>query len=85
VLIEDDLKFNQLIYKMALERAGASVTMVNNGKECLELLKRVKRGSFDVVLTDINMLEMDGVTAVRLLRRWERKLFLLANSDEGEG
>jgi len=27
--------------------------MVNNGKECLEMLKRVERESFDVVLTDI--------------------------------
>src|SRR6516164_6042262 len=60
---------NQQVARETLENAGASVRIGNHGGEAVEILTRGEQPPpFDVVLMDLQMPEMDGFTATRLLR-----------------
>jgi PAS domain S-box-containing protein len=65
VLVAEDNSINQLIVKTMLEKAGHRVTISNNG---LEALGAVVRSGFDLVMMDVNMPEMDGLTATQRIR-----------------
>ena len=65
VLVAEDNKINQMIIKELLSSAGVEVTMANNGIEALEFLQK---NIFDLVLMDIQMPEMDGLTATTQIR-----------------
>ncbi|MFT5758279.1 MAG: signal transduction histidine kinase [Alteromonadaceae bacterium] len=65
LLVEDNL-VNQLVAKELLKNMQAKVTIADNGKIALELLKAQV---FDVVLMDIQMPVMDGLTATKLIRQ----------------
>jgi excisionase family DNA binding protein len=62
--IDDDLLVRESM-KSLLERNGFEVVIVSSGKEALELL--VKE-TFDLILTDVRMPEMDGITTLRAIR-----------------
>lgn len=66
VLVAEDNPVNQLLLSSILRQAGHSIDLVGNGKEALEA---VQSGSYDVVLMDILMPVMDGVTATRSIRQ----------------
>jgi PAS domain S-box-containing protein len=68
VLIADDNLVNQRLVSMLLSRAGAEVTVVNDGRAALE---RVQVERFDAVLMDCHMPELDGYEATRRIRLWE--------------
>jgi two-component system sensor histidine kinase/response regulator len=53
-----------------LEKRGHQVTLGGNGQEALEALAR---GPHDLVFMDVQMTEMDGLTATALLRERERE------------
>jgi CheY-like chemotaxis protein/HPt (histidine-containing phosphotransfer) domain-containing protein len=65
VLIVEDNKLNQLIARKLLEREGHVATIVENGREALEA---IETGEFALVLMDVHMPVMDGITATRLIR-----------------
>ncbi|MFT5487315.1 MAG: signal transduction histidine kinase/ActR/RegA family two-component response regulator [Alphaproteobacteria bacterium] len=65
ILMAEDNIVNQRVLAAMLQRSGHSVEVVENGAEALAA---VEAGQFDVVLMDINMPEMDGVTATRAIR-----------------
>ena len=65
VLLAEDGYDNRLLIEMVLRRVGAEVESVENGRLALA---KAEAERFDVVLMDINMPEMDGVEATRLLR-----------------
>lgn len=65
ILLAEDNIVNQRVLVAMLQRSGHNVEMAMNG---VEALAAVKAGQFDVVLMDINMPEMDGVTAARAIR-----------------
>jgi PAS domain S-box-containing protein len=65
VLLAEDDPINQLATRRILEKAGARVALAVTGVQAFKLLAD---NDFDVVLMDIQMPEMDGVTATRAIR-----------------
>jgi PAS domain S-box-containing protein len=69
ILLVEDNEVNQQVATELLESAGASVTIANNGGEAVRILTESEQlPPFDVVFMDLQMPEMDGFTATRLLR-----------------
>ncbi len=66
ILLAEDNPANQVVIKAILENADLQVDVVANGREALEA---VRDRTYDIVLMDISMPEMDGVTATQEIRR----------------
>lgn len=65
VLLAEDTPFFQKLEKDYLEKAGYTVLVTSNGKEALQALQNEK---VDLVLSDINMPEMNGLELVKRIR-----------------
>jgi two-component system, sensor histidine kinase and response regulator len=69
VLLVEDNEVNQQVAKELLESEGANVTIANHAAEAVKILTQGNQPPpFDLVLMDLQMPEMDGLTATRLLR-----------------
>ncbi len=66
ILVAEDNLVNQKLALKVLEKIGHKVTIANNGREALECLENEK---FDVVFMDLQMPEMDGISATEEIRR----------------
>jgi len=69
VLLAEDNPVNALLAIKLLERNGHSVCWVENGSDAVASLKEVD--VFDVVLMDLHMPVMDGLTAIKTIRKME--------------
>jgi signal transduction histidine kinase/CheY-like chemotaxis protein/HPt (histidine-containing phosphotransfer) domain-containing protein len=69
ILLAEDNRVNQTVAIKTLEKMGHSVVVANNGREALSLLATE---AFDLVLMDVQMAEMDGLTATRKIREDEQ-------------
>ena len=65
ILVAEDNEINQVVAKSLLEDAGLRVTLASNG---LEALEQVFARTFDLILMDLNMPEMDGAEATQAIR-----------------
>ena len=66
VLLAEDNPVNQQVAAAFLQAGSLEVTLAENG---LEAVDWVKKARFDVVLMDMQMPDMDGMQATRLIRR----------------
>ncbi len=70
VLVAEDNPINQKVITFMLEPMGMTPVMAANGREALDLFKV---GSFDLILMDMMMPEMDGLAATQAIRVWEKE------------
>ena len=69
VLVAEDIEFNQLLVKNTLESWGCTVDIAANG---LQAINKLKENQYDIILMDIQMPEMDGITATGQIRKMEQ-------------
>lgn len=70
ILLAEDGEDNQRLITVLLQAAGADVTVVANGRQALDTLEWAGAGgaTFDLLLTDMQMPEVDGYTLASVLR-----------------
>jgi PAS domain S-box-containing protein len=66
ILVVEDNEFNQQVAIELLEKSGATVELANNGQEGVSA---ALSGDFDLILMDMQMPVMDGVTATQIIRQ----------------
>lgn len=72
VLLVEDNALNMKITEFILEREGIVPTKAVNGQEAVNIFAASAEGEFDVILMDIMMPVMDGLTASRTIRAMQR-------------
>jgi len=65
ILLAEDNRVNQLLVLRLLEGRGHRVTVAADGRKAVD---EAERGNFDVILMDVQMPELDGLEATRILR-----------------
>ncbi|MVN21383.1 hybrid sensor histidine kinase/response regulator [Mucilaginibacter arboris] len=85
ILVAEDNLINQHVINQMLKKLGYQAGVVNNGKEAVETLSKK---FFDLVLMDMQMPEMDGLEATRIIRATMEKqpiiIALTANTMQGD-
>lgn len=89
VLVADDVELNQTVLRLLLEPYNVAVTTAHHGGIVMELLKESgyfdegesQKQLFDVILMDVQMPEIDGVLATKLIRELEAE----ASTADGRG
>jgi PAS domain S-box-containing protein len=85
ILLAEDNRVNQMVIKLTLNSLGHEVTLANTGKHVIEIYEPDK---FDLILMDIQMPEMDGISATKILKLKHKTLppivGLSANAFEGD-
>ena len=69
VLLAEDNPINQKLAMVLLQKAGYSVDAVETGSQAVE---KVKSGTYNAILMDVQMPDMDGFEATQEIRKWEK-------------
>lgn len=87
ILLAEDMVVNQKVALLILKQLGYRADVANNG---LEVIEALERQTYDVVLMDVQMPEMDGLTATReVCQRWSPEdrphiIAMTANAMQGD-
>ncbi|HTF18505.1 MAG TPA: two-component regulator propeller domain-containing protein [Chryseolinea sp.] len=85
ILVAEDNLVNQRLVNRVLYKLGYSIEMVENGREALDA---VMKDPFDLVLMDVQMPEMDGLEATRMIRQQNIRqpivIAMTANAIQGD-
>ena len=73
LLLAEDNELNSEIATTLLEEQGASITAVENGRLALEAIQNAAPRTYDAILMDVMMPEMNGLEATRCIRAFEGK------------
>lgn len=65
ILVAEDNELSRSLMRELLEQMGYNVTLANDGAEAVE---QARQGGFDVILMDITMPQLDGMTATRMIQ-----------------
>lgn len=76
LLLVDDNELNRLVASELLKDAGMEVDQAHDGRHAISILEEAPDGTYDGVLMDMMMPELDGLSATRLLRQNPRFLEL---------
>lgn len=71
-LLVEDIELNLEIAQCILEEEGAIVTPAMNGQEAVDIFCSHPAGTFDLIIMDIMMPVMDGITAAKKIRAFQR-------------
>ncbi len=71
ILFADDSSDNRTLIRAFLKKTPYQLDEVENGRQAIE--RFIAAGDYDLVLMDIQMPEVDGYTATRAIRDWERE------------
>lgn len=89
ILVAEDNQNNQKLIKILLEKLGITPTIVSNGQEALEAYQST---FYDLILMDINMPILDGISATKEIHKFQKEkdhykvpiIALTANSVAGD-
>ena len=71
-LLAEDNDLNAEIAKTLLEDKGATITVVSDGQQAVNRFKENPVGTYNAILMDVMMPVMDGLTAAKTIRAWDR-------------
>ncbi len=89
ILLAEDNRINQLVATKVLEKGGYTCAIVSDGRAAVA---EAERGGYDMILMDCQMPELDGFSAARAIRAFEREtgatpvpiVALTANAMQGD-
>jgi CheY-like chemotaxis protein len=76
LIVEDELS-NSLYINAILKKTNINTTLVDNGRDAVEM---VKNNRFDVVLMDLKMPIMDGFEATKKIREFNPDIVIIAQT-----
>ncbi len=72
ILLAEDNKVNQMLAARLLGKRGHTVVIAGTGRDALTALDEAGSGSFDLILMDVQMPDMDGFEATGIIRAREQ-------------
>lgn len=87
LIVDDSTSMRQMV-SFTLKGAGFTVLEGGNGQEALDKLKTVPGGKVDLIITDLNMPIMDGLTFIKAVRTQPASRFtpvLMLTTESGDG